>query len=66
MQRLPCRRLCSAYVVENCMSLHTITLPRNVVQVGTGAFSGCSDLTVRGWRNTPAPRAAAAAGAAVG
>ena len=53
-----------AYVFENCKSLHTITLPRNVVQVGTGAFSGCSDLTVRGWRNTPAPRAAAAAGAA--
>ena len=49
---------------ENCKGLHTITLPRNVVQVGTGAFSGCSDLTVRGWRNTPAPRAAAAAGAA--
>lgn len=53
-----------AYVFENCKGLHTITLPRNVVQVGTGAFSGCSDLTVRGWRNTPAPRAAAAAGAA--
>lgn len=47
-----------AYVFENCKGLHTITLPRNVVQVGTGAFSGCSDLTVRGWRNTPAPRAA--------
>lgn len=53
-----------AYVFENCKGLHTITLPRNVVQVGTGAFSGCSDLTVWGWRNTPAPRAAAAAGAA--
>lgn len=53
-----------AYVFENCEGLHTITLPRNVMQVGTGAFSGCSDLTVRGWRNTPAPRAAAAAGAA--
>lgn len=53
-----------AYVFENCKGLHTITLPRNVVQVGTCAFSGCSDLTVRGWRNTPAPRAAAAAGAA--
>ena len=25
-----------AYVFENCKSLHTITLPRNVVQVGTG------------------------------
>lgn len=35
-----------AYVFENCKGLHTITLPRNVVQVGTGAFSGCSDLTV--------------------
>lgn len=53
-----------AYVFENCKGLHNITLPRNVEQVGTGAFSGCSDLTVRGWRNTPAPRAAAAAGAA--
>lgn len=53
-----------AYVFENCKGLHNITLPRNVVQVGTGAFSGSSDLTVRGWRNTPAPRAAAAAGAA--
>ena len=55
------RRL-GAYVFENCKGLHTITLPRNVVQVGTGAFSGCDDLTVWGWRNTPAPRAAARQG----
>ena len=50
------------YVFRDCRSMTGITLPRTVERIGTGAFNGCGSLTVQGWRNTPAPRAAAAAG----
>lgn len=53
-----------SYIFENCKNLKNITLPSNVEKIGTGAFLGCAALTVCGWQNTPAPRAAAAAGAA--
>lgn len=34
-----------AYAVSNCGMLDAIVLPKNIVKIGEGAFSGCSSLT---------------------
>lgn len=52
------------YAFQNCAKLTLLTFDQNIRLIGTGAFYGCTALTVRGWQNTPAELAAQAAGAA--
>lgn len=51
-----------AYAFSGCSNLKNITFDKNVVSIGTGAFSDCDGLTVSGWRNTAAESAASAVG----
>lgn len=52
-----------SYAFAGCSNLKSITFDKDVVSIGTGAFSDCDSLTVSGWQNTAAESAAAAAGA---
>lgn len=52
-----------AYAFSGCSNLKSITFDKDVVSIGTGAFSNCGGLTVSGWRNTAAESAASASDA---
>ena len=37
---------------KNCLQLETITLPKEVTRIEYNAFSGCTNLTIKGYKNS--------------